>query len=345
MTFRKIVSIITVCILVFNQANAQTEIKIRDFSKKYYAKVVTIQDSSAYFIRVYDKTTNKKVIESVADQISESLLENDQLVPNVKELPYGDQSVLIYEDFNFDGIKDFAIMNGFQSCYGGPSFDIYLWIKDSFKYSDSFSELSNSYCGMFQVDTDKKRINTMTKSGCCWHQYAEFIVKDNKPVPVKVVEENGMSNIAPYFVEVITKEWINGKEKQKVKMFMPYQEVDTIFAFKLKKNNKMVCVFSQDSALYYSLLRQDGSIEFFYPQPYYDEKTDQMVMAPIHYTPQHSTLGFQNKDVYYEVYEAPGKQVGVRIKMQDSVLNLEGDPKSIKGSLLKPVIKSNKNVN
>jgi len=126
---------------------------------------------------------------------------------------------------------------------------------------------------------------------------------------------------------------------------MPYQEVDTIFAFKLKKNNKMVCVFSQDSALYYSLLRQDGSIEFFYPQPYYDEKTDQMVIAPIHYTPHNATLGFQNKDVYYEVYEAPGKQVGVRIKMQDSVLDLEGDPKSIKGSLLKPVIKSNKNIN
>jgi hypothetical protein len=345
MTLSKIISIITVCTLVLGQANAQTEIKIKDFSKKYYAKVVTLPDSSSYYIRVYDKTTNKKMIESVADQISESLLEDDQLIPNVKELPYGDQSVLIYEDFNFDGIKDFAIMNGFQSCYGGPSFDIYLWIKDAFKFSDSFSELSNNYCGMFQVNTNRKRITTMTKSGCCWHQYSEFIVKDNTPVPVKVVEESVMSNRTPSFVEVITKEWIGGKEKQKVKMYMPYDEVDTIFSFKLKKNNKMVCVFSLDTVLYYSLLRQDGSIEFYYPQLYFDEKKDQMVIHPIHYSPQKTTLGFQNKDVYYEVYEAAGKQVGVRVKMQDSVLNLEGDPKSIKGSLMKPVIKSNKNIN
>ncbi|GAO96405.1 hypothetical protein PSA5_26825 [Pseudomonas syringae pv. actinidiae] len=27
---------------------------------------------------------------------------------NVHELPYGEQSVLIYQDFNFDGIKDLA---------------------------------------------------------------------------------------------------------------------------------------------------------------------------------------------------------------------------------------------
>jgi hypothetical protein len=313
--------------LLCGTVNAQTKIQIKDFSKKYYAQVVTKPDSSSYYIEVYEKGTNKRLIEAEAEQISDDLLENDQLVPNVKELPYGNQSVLIYEDFNFDGIKDFAIMNGFQSCYGGPSFDIYLGNANTFARSESFSELSNNYCGMFQVDTQRKRILTMTKSGCCWHQYSEYIVKDNAPVAVKVVEESAMGNNAPYFVEINTKEWIDGKQKEKTKLYMPYENVDTLFAFKLKKNKKTVCVFSQDSVLYYALIRADASIEFSYPDTFF-------------YAPAKKTLGFRNKDVYYELYET-----GVRVKLADGTLvDLEGDTATIKGALSNPKIKKNGNI-
>lgn len=349
LAFFKLIFITSVFSLVAGNADAQkTEIRIKDFSKKYYAKVISIPDSTSYSIQVYEKGTNKRLIKSTAEEISESLLENGQLIPNIKSLPYGDQSVLIYEDFNFDGVKDFALMNGFQSCYSGPSFNIYLWIKNAFQYSEPFSELSNSYCGMFQVDANKKRINTMTKSGCCWHQYSEFMVKNNIPVPVKIVEESAMLPRTPSFVEVTTKEWIGEQEIQNIELYMPYNEIDTVFSFKLKKNNKVVCLFSQDSVLYYSLIRQDGSIEFFYPQPYFDEKKDMMIIDSIHYTPQKTTLGFKNKDVYYEVYEElteSGKQMGVRVKMQDTLLNLEGDPKSIKGSLNTSFVRGSKNIN
>jgi CRISPR/Cas system-associated endoribonuclease Cas2 len=29
----------------------------------------------------------------------------------------------------------------------------------------------------------------MTKSGCCWHQYSTFVVEDNKPKVVEIIEE------------------------------------------------------------------------------------------------------------------------------------------------------------
>jgi hypothetical protein len=166
---------------------------------------------------------------------------------------------------------------------------------------------------MFQVDAQKKKIMTMTKSGCCWHQFSEYIVKKNVPVAVKIVEEDATGNNSPYFVHVTTKELIGGSMKEKEQLYMPYDNVDTVYAFKLKKNNKTVCIFEQDSVLYYSLIRQDGSIEFYYPAPYYDDKKE--------------TFSFMNKGTHYEIYK-----VGVRIQMPDSTVVLEGDPSSVKGA-------------
>lgn len=316
--------IVILCCLVFGNVDAQTEIRIQNFSDKYYAKVISKPDSSAYYIQVYEKGTNKRLIEAAAEQISDNLVDdNDQLIPNIKEMPYGDQSVLIYEDFNFDGIKDFALMNGFQSCYGGPSFDIYLFTKNTFTYSPGFSELSNTNCGMFQVDTQRKKLLTMTKSGCCWHQYSEYIVKDNVPVAVKIVEESAAGNNAPYFVEITTKELTDGTMKEKTKLYMPYEKVDTVLSFKLKKNKKTACVFSQDSVLYYALIRQDGSIEFAFPQSYADS------IPPIYYNAEKKSIGFKNKDAYYEIFRE-----GIKVKLPDQEVNIEAEPATIKGDLL-----------
>jgi hypothetical protein len=329
-SLKTFIIVIIGCLLLGN-ASAQTEIKIKNFSERYYAKVISKPDSSSYYIQVYEKLSNKRLIEAAAEQISDNLVdENDQLIPNVKELPYGDQSVLIYEDFNFDGIKDFALMNGFQSCYGGPSFDIYLFINNTFTYSPGFSELSNSYCGMFQVDTQRKKIMTMTKSGCCWHQYSEYIVKDNVPVAVKIVEESAAGGNAPYFVEITTKELTEGSMKEKTKLYMPYQAVDTVLSFKLKKNKKTACVFSLDSVLYYALIRQDGSIEFSFPQPDADV---------IHYNAERKSIGFKNKDVYYEIFKE-----GIKVKLPDQEVNIEADSASIKGGFNNSLLKNYSNV-
>src|SRR5690606_26758494 len=168
-------------------------VKISDFSDKYEAFIhVNELDSiegfegekylPEYVIKIIEKKSQKEILKTFSYDFPDYLLdENNEAIPNIKELPYGSQSVLLYEDYNFDGLKDLALMNGNNSCYGGPSFDIYLAQNSSFEYSESFSELSNDYCGMFQINPETKTISTMTKSGCCWHQYSEFKVVNNEP--------------------------------------------------------------------------------------------------------------------------------------------------------------------
>ena len=34
---------------------------------------------------------------------------------NIKEIPYGEQSQILYEDYNFDGVPDLALMDGQNS--------------------------------------------------------------------------------------------------------------------------------------------------------------------------------------------------------------------------------------
>ena len=74
---------------------------------------------------IYQKKTNRQLIKINSDELVGDT-EDGKIKANVHELPYGEQSAIIYEDFNFDDIKDFAIMDGQNSCYHGPSFQIYL---------------------------------------------------------------------------------------------------------------------------------------------------------------------------------------------------------------------------
>ena len=78
------------------------------------------------------KKNKKQLIKINSDELTFTL-HKGKVLANVKELPYGKQSSILYEDFNFDGIKDFAIMDGQNSCYHGPSFQIYLATNKGFK--------------------------------------------------------------------------------------------------------------------------------------------------------------------------------------------------------------------
>src|SRR5690606_16901496 len=127
-------------LFIFTESFAQNEfpIPIEDFSDEFKA-VIELNEkdtiitnsydefSPQYVIKITDKKMNSIALEAYSSDFPDYLFnEENETIPNIKELPYGSQSVLIYEDFNFDGIKDFAVMNGYFSCYSGPSFGIYL---------------------------------------------------------------------------------------------------------------------------------------------------------------------------------------------------------------------------
>ena len=57
---------------------------------------------------------------------------------------------------------------------------------------------------MFVVDAKNKVISTMTKSGCCWHQYSDYIVENNHPKLISTHTEDCQR--AP-LCTITTEEW------------------------------------------------------------------------------------------------------------------------------------------
>ncbi len=313
----------------------QTEYKIKGFSEKYMG-ILTIEEGfeNEVFkkgkISIIKTNTNKQIIEINADELIFELDKKGAVKTNVLELPYGEQSVLIYEDFNFDGKKDLAIMDGQYSCYHGPSFQIYLENGDGLKHSPAFTQLAQQYCGMFQIDTDTKTIHTMTKSGCCWHQFSEFKVIDNIPTPVLVIEE---AYDFPFLTRTIT-EWEGNKKRIKTEKTIDLQQegITELFSFKLVKNQKKVSVFNiNNRILNYTFMASDQTVEFSYPIESVYKNPDFKINK------KEDRLIFENKNATYEIYEIRKlgnlDKIGVIVKVNGKRYDLKGDLSSLKGCL------------
>jgi hypothetical protein len=274
-------------LLLSKSAFCQTTFIVDNFSKDYFGKIF-IADTTEVFskgwVAIFDKKTKKQLIKINSDELTYEL-HDGKVLANIQELPYGEQSQILYEDYNFDGIKDFAIMDGQNSCYHGPSFQIYLKTDKGFKLSPEFTELAQNYCGMFDIDHTTQTISTMTKDGCCWHQYSEFKVKNNKPYPIKIVEE-GMSTSGITW-DYIEKNLVDGKmiETTYKKLALDVDKDNLILSFALE-NKKNMQIFITDNVLYYAFMDNDDKIELLYNDTF-------------KYSSQENTLTFTNHDSEY----------------------------------------------
>ena len=312
-------------------AFGQNTFEVQNFSEEYYGKVYLENPSEVFSkgsVAVYQKKSNKLLIKIQSDELTTDI-EEGKVSANVKELPYGEQSVIIYEDFNFDSIKDFAVMDGQNSCYHGPSFQIYLAgkVKGKFVLSNSFTQLAQEYCGMFQVDEATKTLSTMTKSGCCWHQFSEYIVVNNAPKAVKIVEEDAMN--FP-FSTLSTKVW-NGKRiittSQKTINFDD-ENLKRLLSFKTVNGGEIV-LFSYETMLYYTFIGKSGNVDFAFPTASAEEEPK----FTIDFKENPTTLSFSNKGAEYKIYETVNEKIGVQINVKGKLSNISGDAKSSKGNL------------
>jgi len=324
-----------VCVLVILTAAViaygQKTFEVQNFSPDYYGKVYLETPSEVFskgWVAIYEKKTNKQLIKVESEELV-SETEDGKVKANVKELPYGEQSAIIYDDFNFDGIKDFAVMDGQNSCYHGPSFQIYLGgkIKSRFVQNKSFTRLAQEYCGMFEVDKEAKKISTMTKSGCCWHQFSEFIVVGNTPKAVKIVEDDAMN--FP-FSSVTTEIW-NGKRMVKTsdrKADFENDELKILFFFKTRTNDQVV-LFSYGGELHYAFINKKENVEFAFPK----DSTEENPSFAIDSKENPTVLSFTNKGVNYKVYETADGKIGVEVKTNGKLSDISGDVNAQKGNL------------
>lgn len=272
---------------------AQAAWQIGYFSDDYHAVVkpstsintntnnATEADANqGYDILVYHQNKPQPVLiqtnSDLTDYDFEVTDKQGKILPNIGELPYGHQSILIYTDMNFDGIADFALKEGNYSCYGGPSFQVYLAdSKGSFNHSAGFTSLAQTKCGMFSIDTQAKQLHTMTKSGAGWHEYNTYNVINNSPnLIIRTTEET--SYLTPSFW-LITTDYYPKNPKQPampsiytegddrvtpirhtVSYLFDSTEKDIILSFQLNNKAKTVVIYRvDDQALDYALLDTD----------------------------------------------------------------------------------------
>ena len=201
--------------------SAQQKFEIKNASKIYDARVEvekceTETCSGKLKVELFKKSATKSFQTINLDE-TEFAIEEAQLTDSKKMYDY--QSILFFEDYNFDGVEDLSIRDGNYSGYGGPSYHIYLFSPRSkqFIFSQPFTDLGQgAYLGMFRIDRKRKRLTASSKSGCCLHRTDEFIVVNNRPK--KVFEELEDATIADEKrVRITTKRLIKGRWKTTVK--------------------------------------------------------------------------------------------------------------------------------
>ena len=317
--------------------SGQKTFAVQDFSKDFYGKVFYEQPSEVFskgWVAIYEKKTNRQLIKVVSEELSTPDEEDGKVKANVKELPYGEQSLIMYEDFNFDSIKDFAIMDGQNSCYHGPSFQVYLGtkVKNKFVLNKAFTTLAQEYCGMFEVDAEKKTLSTMVKDGCCWHQFSEYIVVGNAPKAVKIIEEDARNFPV---LEVSTTEW-----KGKRKVTTTERKIDLseesgakiLFSFKTAAGGDEIVLFSSEEMLYYVFINEKQNVELAYPTDAYSEEQQDPTFT---FDSNANTISFVNKNATYKIYETPDGKIGVRVDAGGKSTDISGNPATRKGSLSK----------
>lgn len=141
------------------------------------------------------------------------------LVNSARRYEY--QGAINVGDFNFDGHEDFAVQDGNNGSYGGPSYQVYLYSpsRARFEPNDAMTELIASTLGFFEVDPAARQLATAAKSGCCYHEYVRYAVIDDTPQPVYRLVEDAMGSAAGEGKMSVTEETlVRGKWRTKVKI-------------------------------------------------------------------------------------------------------------------------------
>jgi hypothetical protein len=124
---------------------------------------------------------------------------------------YGEESLGVYFlDYNFDGIEDLALSNGYYLPYGGISMDVFLFSKAKGKFvlSEELSKLETENM-MVDVNIKLKIIETFTKSGCCWHEKARYRFVNNRLQKFYVFTEDATGDVK--WMRLVTERLVRGK--------------------------------------------------------------------------------------------------------------------------------------
>ena len=307
LNFNAMKKLFFIAFFISSQFVFSQKVKITDFSKDFYAEISPAVEGQ--ILKVFSNK-NKKELISTDVHLSEYDLEDTK--SNISEIPYGHQSIIIFDDFNFDGKKDIAIKYGNESCYGGPSYEVYLFENNTFEFNTAFSDLAQNYCGFFSINKEKKQLNVMTKSGCCWHQYSDFIIKNNKPFLVREVEEQLHPN--GLMLNISFKEWKDGKYIESTENLPALENQKELLSYQLSGGKRLILFMNEDE-LNYFFLSSKGFIELHYDGTFF-------------YSKKENSLSFENNEAQYKIFNNK-----IIVKDKGKSTTLSAISKSKKGNI------------
>lgn len=298
MRTRTIFLFVTCFFAGFFTVSAQQRFQIIGFSDRYegFLEIAKGYEEEVFKkgrISIIEQKTKKKLFTIESEELSYDLDGDGKVITNVSEIPYGEQSIIISGDFNFDRRPDLAIMDGQNSCYHGPSFQIYLETDKGLVHSEEFTRLAQEYCGMFSVNDDDKTISTMTKSGCCWHEFSLFRVEDNIPIVIEIFEQG--VNADGYTMQIKETKRVGGRLVEKVYNVLAAEErLEEVHSIVFAKDKTASIYRSNDedhAELVYIFQNKEGHVELFYNDHFTYDKAKNI-------------LKFTNENVTYEIGES-----------------------------------------
>jgi len=220
--------ILILLLVISNVSSGQKKFTIKDGSKTYWAIIyvdnfVNNDCSGAGSVSLFDKATDTLFQTVNSDNLCFYIKGDTNPTDNFTEL-YGEQSPLIFDDFNFDGYEDIAISNGNNGSYGGTSYDVYLYNTEAKQFTKDMklTEIASTNLGMFRTEKSKKRLITFNKSGCCWHITTEYEITNNELVKVNELEEDatdGSKYVTVTERKLINKVWFLNVKKMKIEEY------------------------------------------------------------------------------------------------------------------------------
>ena len=302
--------------------------------------------SSSLFGSFYSDNINayvtiKKGYISVYSKKSNKIIKRAKLVEKGSEIDAKPKEKAFYLDFNFDGKKDLAIVDsqsgGFSSYVG------LIKSKNSFVFNEDLSS-ALSEIDSFELKPKKRVLITYHTMGHSVNYESHYKVVHGKFINIKDVEE-AYSGYDPYIITITTSHK-QGKNIQKVARELQLGGNFELASFRLKKSGKRVYIFNCCDGLNYALTKPSkdkdyAKVEFNYPIGYPSEKEQEPIV--IKRSKNSVELRFSNQNAHYTVYQnsknGKVKSVGVRVKVGSKKYDLQGDVKSLRGSLQKAGIK------
>jgi len=172
---------------------AQNHFELNEISENYHVNIdiATCNEKECFgkssFI-LMDKKASEKFPVFTSENFTFAI-ERDSL--NFKKTEFDNEPPsLIFEDFNFDGFEDIALINRSSE---NATYDIYLFdsIQKQFSMNKGMTTLVKENSAMFTVDSERKRVVIHLKSGCCLHITKEYnVIPEREPVKVYEFEED-----------------------------------------------------------------------------------------------------------------------------------------------------------